>query len=213
MDKSKTMTDWPGKTGQTREAEMKITGTKAIEIARALGMPINKHGDPIEGPRDDLDVEEAEEVAREDDGLLWVEIPGEQTAEEVAKNLLGCELGHRGLDDITRDGETAVTRWLHEAREAGDRETVAAILVAGEDEVAEAWLPALAERYAPAAARAAIKMMNVEDKADFLADPEGWRDGLGSQPVDPMGTIWAEYAWDTFRDKALELIGAGRADD
>ena len=51
----------------------RITGTDAIEYARQHGLRLNKYCDPIEGPRDDLTIEEAEDVVRSDQGLVWID--------------------------------------------------------------------------------------------------------------------------------------------
>lgn len=63
----------------------RIEGGDALDHARAnLGVLLNKYADPIEGVREGLSLEEAEEIAREDVSLLWCEIPdtrGEQIAE------------------------------------------------------------------------------------------------------------------------------------
>ena len=56
----------------------KIKGIEAIEYKKNHPNPstveLNKYNDPTEEERFDLSVEEAEEIAREDAGLLYVEI-------------------------------------------------------------------------------------------------------------------------------------------
>jgi len=51
----------------------RLTGYEAIEAARRTGAALNKYGDPIEGPREGISISEAEDVAREDPGLIWTE--------------------------------------------------------------------------------------------------------------------------------------------
>ena len=48
-----------------------VKGAAALELARQ-GIPVNKYADPTEGARTGIDADEAEEIAREDVGLLWV---------------------------------------------------------------------------------------------------------------------------------------------
>lgn len=42
----------------------------------ARGVTLNKFADPLEGARENLSFEEAEEIAKEDPGLIWLEIKG-----------------------------------------------------------------------------------------------------------------------------------------
>ena len=56
------------------------TGTSAIEYSRATGADLNKYADPTEGARSGLRAEEAERIAREDPGLIWVEVIEAYTA-------------------------------------------------------------------------------------------------------------------------------------
>ncbi len=48
-----------------------LTGHDAIEYAAAHNLLLNKYTDPTEKAREGLTVEEAREIAREDDGLIW----------------------------------------------------------------------------------------------------------------------------------------------
>jgi hypothetical protein len=54
---------------------MRLTGFEAIEYAEKEGMKLNKHPDAISGPRKGLSVAEAEALASEDPGLVWLEVP------------------------------------------------------------------------------------------------------------------------------------------
>ena len=58
---------------------MTITGTAAINTARALGLTLSKYNDPSESARDGLSVAEALEVAAEDPELIYLEL--DSTAE------------------------------------------------------------------------------------------------------------------------------------
>lgn len=49
-----------------------LTGYDAIEFAYYHTELLCKHADPLEGARSDLGVEEAVEIAREDDSLIWI---------------------------------------------------------------------------------------------------------------------------------------------
>ena len=53
---------------------MKITGTQAIKVAAATGRVLCKYADPIGDAREDVTVEEAREIAREDASLIWLDI-------------------------------------------------------------------------------------------------------------------------------------------
>jgi hypothetical protein len=50
-------------------------GYKAIAFASAHNLTLCKYNDPIEGAREGLTVEEAEAVAREDDSLIYLDLP------------------------------------------------------------------------------------------------------------------------------------------
>ncbi len=50
-----------------------ITGHDAIEIAETFNMGLSKYNDPIEWERDDLTIEEAHDVAREDPSLIYID--------------------------------------------------------------------------------------------------------------------------------------------
>lgn len=50
-----------------------LTGHDAITYAEAAGLTLKKYADPIEGAREGLTVDEAREVAREDQGLIYLE--------------------------------------------------------------------------------------------------------------------------------------------
>ena len=54
---------------------MRLTGFDAIEYAEREGVKLNKHPDPIDGPRLGLSVAEAEAIATEDPDLIWLELP------------------------------------------------------------------------------------------------------------------------------------------
>lgn len=54
---------------------MRLTRTEAIEYAAEHGLTLSKYADPIEDGRDGLTVEEAELVAREDAGLIYLDVP------------------------------------------------------------------------------------------------------------------------------------------
>lgn len=51
----------------------KVTGREAIELARATGRTLNKYTDPTEEAREGLSVEEAEQIAKEDPSLIWLD--------------------------------------------------------------------------------------------------------------------------------------------
>ena len=52
----------------------KLTGREAIEYARSHDLLLSKYADPTEGARNFLLLDEAEEILREDPGLIWVEV-------------------------------------------------------------------------------------------------------------------------------------------
>lgn len=51
----------------------RLHGRAAIDYAEARGLPLCKYADPTEGTRADLTTSEAEDVAREDEGLIWID--------------------------------------------------------------------------------------------------------------------------------------------
>ena len=55
----------------------RITGWDAIEYAEQHDLLLNKYDDPIEVDREGLSIEEAEDVARVDPGLIYLDIEEE----------------------------------------------------------------------------------------------------------------------------------------
>lgn len=49
-----------------------LTGYEAIEYADANGLMLKKYNDPTEDAREDVTVEEARSIAREDARLIWI---------------------------------------------------------------------------------------------------------------------------------------------
>ena len=95
----------------------KLTGHEAIKFAKLTGQALNKYTDPTEEAREGLTVAEAEQVAMEDPGLIWIDAP------------------RFGFEARTKDG-----RWSREA--AGEQD---ASNYLDTREAAEAELPRLAE--------------------------------------------------------------------
>jgi hypothetical protein len=58
----------------TMNTQTIITGYNAIEYAEKNGVTLSKYDDPIEGAREGLTIEEAISIAREDPGLIYIEI-------------------------------------------------------------------------------------------------------------------------------------------
>jgi hypothetical protein len=56
-----------------------IRGHQAIEAASARGVTLCKYGDDIEGARADVTVSEATEIARDDPGLIWLDLDDAET--------------------------------------------------------------------------------------------------------------------------------------
>jgi len=54
---------------------MRLTGFAAIEYAEKEGLPLNKHPDAVDGPRNGLSIAEAEAIADEDPELIWLDVP------------------------------------------------------------------------------------------------------------------------------------------
>lgn len=52
----------------------KITGREAIRIAARDGVTLQKHADPIEGYRSGLSLDEAADIARHDESLLFISV-------------------------------------------------------------------------------------------------------------------------------------------
>ena len=68
---------------------MEIYGQKAIDFAKKHNLVLCKYSDPVEDAREDLTVDEAEEVAKHDPSLIWIE----------AHCSFGCECGPRLVDE------------------------------------------------------------------------------------------------------------------
>jgi len=56
---------------------MRLTGDAAIEFAEKQGLALNKHPDPITGPRIGLSVAEAQAIADESPELIWLDVSRE----------------------------------------------------------------------------------------------------------------------------------------
>jgi len=56
---------------------IRLTGFEAIEYAEKQGLTLNKHPDPIMGPRVGLNVGDAEAIADEDPDLIWLDVATE----------------------------------------------------------------------------------------------------------------------------------------
>lgn len=74
-----------GPVGQKKKGEYKmskiITGWDAIEAKRNNPkMKLSTYNNPIEDAQDDISIEYAEDVARDDPGLVWAEVPGKEYA-------------------------------------------------------------------------------------------------------------------------------------
>jgi hypothetical protein len=54
---------------------MRLTGFAAIEFAEKHNLRLKKHGDPVDGPVEGLTVAEAEAIADEDEGLIYLDVP------------------------------------------------------------------------------------------------------------------------------------------
>lgn len=72
----------------------KLSGKDAIEYARKNDLRLSKYTDPTEDARDDLTVEDAEEIAREDANLIYLEVEGMtyREAVEQLRELVGDEI-------------------------------------------------------------------------------------------------------------------------
>ena len=66
---------------------MIITGQAAIDYATTSNQTLNKYADPIEEARAGLTIEEAEEVAREDASLIWINVQGAEAGRYTSINI------------------------------------------------------------------------------------------------------------------------------
>jgi hypothetical protein len=57
---------------------MRLTGFAAIEFAEKHNLRLKKHGDPVDGPVEGLTVAEAEAIADEDEGLIYLDVPDQE---------------------------------------------------------------------------------------------------------------------------------------
>ena len=53
---------------------MTLRGQDAITYAEANGLTLSKYNDPIEDAREGLTLDEARKIAREDAGLIYIEV-------------------------------------------------------------------------------------------------------------------------------------------
>ena len=60
--------------GVPMDESNRLTRYAAIAYAEAHGVTLCKYADPVEGARDDVSIEEARAIAREDAGLLYVDL-------------------------------------------------------------------------------------------------------------------------------------------
>ena len=54
---------------------MRLTGFGAIEFAEKHNLRLKKHGDAVDGSARELTVAEAEAIADEDEGLIYLDVP------------------------------------------------------------------------------------------------------------------------------------------
>ena len=54
---------------------MRLTGFAAIEFAEKHNLRLSKHNDPVDGPVGGLTVAEAQAIADEDEGLIYLDVP------------------------------------------------------------------------------------------------------------------------------------------
>jgi hypothetical protein len=99
-------------TGTTlRYLYYELTADEAIAAAIADGHEIHKYADPIDGEEFDLTAERAEEIAREDFGLLYVRIEAEpKTAPALAPDY--GDLEARAVEAITDPHDGPVTPFV-----------------------------------------------------------------------------------------------------
>jgi len=57
---------------------MRLTGFEAIEYAEKQALPLNKHPDKLNGPRQGLTIAQAEAIASEDPDLIWLDVADAQ---------------------------------------------------------------------------------------------------------------------------------------
>ena len=57
---------------------MRLTGFAAIEFAEKHNLALSKHGDPVDRPVQGLTVAEAEAIADEDEGLIYLDVDDEE---------------------------------------------------------------------------------------------------------------------------------------
>ena len=101
-------------------ADQTYTGYDAITIAEERGLTLSKAADPIEDAREGLTVEEAQEVAREDAGLISLTLTGEQQLDLVL--ITWAEDGSRteetlGSFPTVSAAVAAIDEYDHEPRE------------------------------------------------------------------------------------------------
>jgi hypothetical protein len=98
---------------------MIIRGQQAIEYKRRHpGGELNKYNDPIEKALSDISIEKAEEVSREDPGLIWIEeVEAGADLEEMHLDSFFARVDAGELIPI--DGEADGAEQLEEEADAG----------------------------------------------------------------------------------------------
>lgn len=90
-----------------------LYGYDAINYAEAHDMTISKAGDPIEGAREGVSVDEAREIARQDAGLLSLDVPWHTVRAHI--EALRGEAAEAGDEDCGEDCAEAL---------GGDQESI-----------------------------------------------------------------------------------------
>lgn len=110
--------------------QKRITGWDAIDYATAHNLTLDKYADPTEDARIGLTVEEAREIAGEDDGLIYLDLGtadycacGHQSADHTKdelENLLKCGVEHCDCDHFHYQADApaaeldAAEKWIAE---------------------------------------------------------------------------------------------------
>ena len=93
----------------------RYNGFEAIFAAKKLGVPLSKYADPVEGPREGLTVLEAEEIAREDASLIYLDI------KDAGPKYTGSRW-HNPVESVTQCPKCATETVEDQEEEYGDEE-------------------------------------------------------------------------------------------
>lgn len=173
-----------------------LVGRAAIDAAERLGLMLCKHADPTEGAREGLSVDEANEVAAQDAGLIYATFAAEAATESASDFVVFGGKAYRARDlafyadrevaeKVCGTVDGAVAWWAAYVEEAGEVAAREVAALAGEARVSDAFLDGLEDGLA-------WDLDGFDDAADVARAPSGsWTDAtFGAMGTDRYALRW-----------------------